>query len=213
MDPRPTRSDPNERKKRKQYEKENPHFQMQEFGLKAGVLGLMAVVALYPWEKKYEEHIAKEHPERLVKGKDRRASEGNDRWDDGGRDRRVRRNDSVRGGSGSERSYRDSGSRRSLQSGSVTGSQRGYPDSRSHRESVGPRSEMGSQRSHVDETRRRRSVDGRSLPSTVYDGYEYVPPHRGYVEEIGAMDDGWDKRSRRVSPDDYGHKNRRSSVR
>jgi len=67
--PRATIADPDQRIKRKQHEKEHPHFQMQEFALKAGVLALMGAVAVYPWERKYDEHVAKEHPERLEKGK------------------------------------------------------------------------------------------------------------------------------------------------
>lgn len=215
-DPRPGRADPNERKKRKAYEKEHPHFQMQEFGLKAGVLALMAAVAAIPISRKYEEHVAKEHPDRLEKGKGarRRKNEGRDRgWEsDGGRDsRRGNGRGSVRG-SVDVRSERGEERRRgtSIQESSRSSRQRGYIEDRSRRESVPPVSER-SYRS-IDDWRR-QSVDGRNLRMAVAEGYEYIPPHQGYIEEKGGMDDGWDKRSKRVSLDEYRRKDRRSSVR
>jgi hypothetical protein len=204
-DPRSGRSDPNERKKRKEYEKKHPHFQMQEFGLKAGVLALMAAVAAIPISKKYDEHVRNEHPERLEKGKgdgerkrseDRERERERERERDGGRERRDPRR------------------RMTVQEGSAGGRQRAYVEDRSRRGSVGAGSDgRRSLRSNIDDGRGRRSIDGRSLRLAVADGYEYIPPYRGYVEEKGRTDDGWDRRSARASADEYRHRDRRSGAR
>jgi len=83
-DPRPGKANAEERAKRKQYEKEHPHFAMQEFGMKAGVLAAVGALTLYPWEKKREEHVREHHPERLERRRDRER----DTRDDGRRDMR-----------------------------------------------------------------------------------------------------------------------------
>jgi len=234
--PLPSNSNPDERRRRKEYEKEHPHFQMQEFGLKAGVLGLMAVVALLPWEKQYEEHVKREHPERLEKGrsdeerreKGKRRAEGRERQEErstrgyGDSDSGSRRSEravSV-GGRRSDRgsAYTSQDSRRDRRRMSVqeppSTRYRAYPDERSRRASVAPASESGRRRAPADDVRsRRRSVDSKALRMAVAEGYEYIPPHRGYVEEKGGMDDGWDTRSKRVSADEYAGRERRGSVR
>jgi hypothetical protein len=85
-DPRPSKAHPDHRAKRKEIEREHPHFNTKELGLKAGVLALLAGIALFPWEKKYDEHVKEHHPERLEKGnrdKERRKSEPRRRDGDG----------------------------------------------------------------------------------------------------------------------------------
>jgi hypothetical protein len=47
-DPRPSKAHPEHRAARKALEKEHPHFDIKELGLKAGVLMLLAGVALFP---------------------------------------------------------------------------------------------------------------------------------------------------------------------
>jgi hypothetical protein len=66
---RPSKAHPEERAKRKQLEKESPHFNMQDCGLKTAALVLLAAVACFPWEKKREEHVREKHPERLEGGR------------------------------------------------------------------------------------------------------------------------------------------------
>lgn len=64
-DPRPSKAHPDARTARKAFERENPHFNMQEFGMKAGALALLTAVALFPWEKEHEKHERAHHPERF----------------------------------------------------------------------------------------------------------------------------------------------------
>lgn len=236
-DPRPAKADPEQRAKRKQHEKEHPHFQMQEFGLKAGVLALMAAVAVYPWEKKYEEHVEKNHPERL-EGKGKGKREGREK------ERRRRRRRSVgdadasaseggRGGKESlveDNSWRGSeagggmGVRRDRRRASVAvaedhtaGRQRGYVDDRGGRGgAVGAAAgAAGSQRGRADfeETRaaRRRSVDPVALRLAIADGFSYVPQDRGYIDRRENVDADWDRRPREFVPDEYAFRPRRMS--
>ena len=112
-DPRPSKSNTEARAHRKALEKENPHFNMQEFGMKAGALALLTAVALFPWEKEYEKHERNHHPERFQdekngnSSKDRRGSkkDGDDRRGRGqGRDGDRRRRQSE--GGERQREYR-----------------------------------------------------------------------------------------------------------
>jgi len=92
---RPSKAHPLHRAKRKAIEKANPHFDLKEAGLKAGVLAVLAAVACYPRIK--AEHDLKHHPERFEKngkgkgkekgggdrGHERRRSEGYNREREG----------------------------------------------------------------------------------------------------------------------------------
>jgi hypothetical protein len=66
----PSKSNSDARAYRKTFEKENPHFNMQEFGMKAGALALFTAAVLFPWEKEYEKHERTHHPERFQDEKD-----------------------------------------------------------------------------------------------------------------------------------------------
>jgi hypothetical protein len=84
---RPSRAHPLHRAQRKAIEKANPHFDLKELGLKAGVLAILAAIACYPRIK--AEHDMNHHPERFQnkgkekeksdKGHERRRSEGHTR--------------------------------------------------------------------------------------------------------------------------------------
>jgi len=223
-DMRPAQANPEHRAKRKQYEKEHPHFKMQEFGLKAGVLALMGALTLYPWEKKYDEHVEKHHPERLEENK-KEKGEGN-----GGKERRKsvsegsRRDDSVRerrSVDGRRRGFNDEGSvrgsadggRRNRRQSVAEGSsrrQRGFIEDGSRRGSIGPGPDRRSRRAYpaVDDLRpqpRRRSVDPTALRLAVADGYEYIPPHKA---ERRSVDD-WDTSPRTIYDDGYAFRPRR----
>lgn len=50
----PSKAHPEHRARRKKLEKESPAFSMGEFGIKAAMMGLLAVVACFPWEKELE---------------------------------------------------------------------------------------------------------------------------------------------------------------
>lgn len=50
----PSKAHPEHRSRRKQLEKESPAFSMGEFGIKAAMMGLLALVACFPWEKELE---------------------------------------------------------------------------------------------------------------------------------------------------------------
>lgn len=221
-DPRPGKADPEQRAKRKQHEKEHPHFQMQEFALKAGVLALLGAVAVFPWEKKYDEHVAKHHPERLENGKDKGKGE---RKEKGGERRRSADEASAgdrRGSYGDDRSTRGSvdGGRRerrrmSVAEGGLAERQRAYiADER--RGSIGPGSDVGGQRlrTYVEEIRavgRRRSVDPGALRLAVADGYSYVPEDKGYIDGRRRVDADWDKRPREFVQDEYSFRPSRMS--
>ena len=71
-----SKAHPHHRAQRKAIEKEHPHFDHKELGLKAGVLAILAAVACYPRAK--AEHDMRNHPERFGgKGEDdRRGLEG-----------------------------------------------------------------------------------------------------------------------------------------
>jgi hypothetical protein len=104
-DPRPSKAHPKHRAARKALEEEHPHFGIKELGLKAGILALLASVALFPKIKAEAEILeGKVHDkgrEKLNEGKDdlegkedkrdsrRRRSSGHDR---------DRRRKSVSGG-------------------------------------------------------------------------------------------------------------------
>jgi hypothetical protein len=90
-DVRPSKAHPEERAKRKQLEKESPHFNMQDFVLKTGAMVLLAAVACFPWEKKREEHVRDHHPERLER---RRTGNGEGR-DEGRREGERRHRGSL----------------------------------------------------------------------------------------------------------------------
>jgi hypothetical protein len=101
--PRPAKAHPEHRQKRKEFEKENPHFNMTwNFGMKAGVVALMAALACFPWEKEYDKHVEEHHPERLQKNK-----RGSRDRDNGER----RRSNAQAGGQRGSRDYRRSGDR------------------------------------------------------------------------------------------------------
>jgi hypothetical protein len=83
-DVRPSKAHPEHRAKRKQLEKEHPAFSMQEFGIKAGMMALLAAVACFPWEKEVEKHHERrrqeEEGEERKKGeKDKSGSRGGER--------------------------------------------------------------------------------------------------------------------------------------
>jgi len=193
-DPRPSKAHPEHRAKRKQFENENPHFNMREAWLKAGVLATMAAVAAYPWEKKYDEHVAKHHSERL---ENRKSGEGKGKSDDR---RKGRDTDGDRGRRKSA-DYRGSERRRSVGYGSDI-------DAGIQRRLTAPNS--------VAERPRRGSVIGR-LP--VAEGFEYVPANREYIDRVprGSVDGDWERRARRrsvdvppVYRDAYGYRDRRA---
>jgi hypothetical protein len=74
-DLRPSKAHPEHRAHRKKLERESPAFSMQEFGIKTGMMALLALVACFPWEKELEEH-------------ERRKTEEEERVNgDGGRER------------------------------------------------------------------------------------------------------------------------------
>ena len=111
---RPSKAHPEARANRKAFEKESPHFNMNEFGMKAGALALLTAVALFPWEKEHEKHQRTHHPERFEdekdsKGKGRRGSardgDGGRRGRDADRDGGRRRRRQSEGGE-REREYR-----------------------------------------------------------------------------------------------------------
>lgn len=227
-DPRPTKANPEERAKRKAHEKENPHFQMQEFGLKAGVLALMAVVAVYPWERKYDEHVAKSHPERLERGKegDGRAKDkdqyryGRERNEGEGRERERRRsadeNRRRRGGPAYDHGESDGRRRERRRTTTAEGSggrQRGYIEDRDHRGSVPPASHVESPRVKTyDEdpkATRRRSIDPVALRLAVADGYSYVSEDRAYIDGRRSADQDWERRPREFVQDQYAFRPRR----
>ena len=198
-DPRPTKADPEQRAKRKAHEKEHPHFQMQEFALKAGVLALMGAVAVYPWEKKYDEHVAKHHPERVEKDSGKESESKGERGERRRRyvedDRRERRRMSVAGTAPRQRAYVAEGSRR---------------------ESVGAAMEGGGSRGrrHVEEVRtteRRRNVDPVALRLAVAEGYSYVPDDKGYIDGNRSADADWDRRPREFVQNDYVFRPSRSA--
>lgn len=225
-DPRPTKADPEQRAKRKAHEKIHPHFAMQEFALKAGVLALMGVVAIYPWEKKYDEHVAKRHPERLEKGNDKKAKDKKGRGREGnGRERRrsvgeARRPPPAYIEESSTRGSVDGGRRErrrmSVAENSIAPRQRAYIAEGSRRGSVGPASEAGSQRgrTYAEEARttgRRQSVDPVALRLAVADGYSYVPRDKGYIDGRRSADADWDKGPREFVQDKYVFRPRRTS--
>jgi hypothetical protein len=61
---RPSHAHPLHRAQRKAIEKEHPHFDLKELGLKAGVLAILAAIACYPRIK--AEHDKNQHPERFA---------------------------------------------------------------------------------------------------------------------------------------------------
>lgn len=86
---RPSKAHPVHRAQRKAIENKNPHFDLKDAGLKAGVLVVLAAVACYPRIK--AEHDIKNHPERFAgkgKGKGENKGKGKDsrRGGDEGRD-------------------------------------------------------------------------------------------------------------------------------
>lgn len=101
-DPRPSRANEEARRIRKQFEKENPHFDMKEFGIKAGAIALLTALTLFPWEKEIEKHERTHHPERFQDEKDR--GKGNRGRDDRRNDDRRRRRQSE--GGERQREYR-----------------------------------------------------------------------------------------------------------
>lgn len=186
--------------------------------MKAGVLALMGVVAVYPWEKKYDEHVAKHHPERLEKGDDKegkdkegrgRESKGRERRRSVGEARRpppayIEETNSRGSVDGGRRERR----RMSVAESSIAPRQRAYIAEGSRRGSVGPASEVGGQRGriHAEEaktTGRRQSVDPVALRLAVADGYSYVPQDNGYIDGRRSADADWDKRPREFVQDEY----------
>jgi len=93
-DPRPSKAHPEHRAQRKAIERENPHFDTKEFGLKAGILVLLAGIACYPWAKKYAEHEnadgSKSEARQRKEDKEARGSEGDRRRDRRSGDKRRR---------------------------------------------------------------------------------------------------------------------------
>jgi hypothetical protein len=162
-DPRPSKADAEQRAKRKQHEKEHPHFAMQEFGMKAGVLALMGALTLYPWEKKIEEHKRKEHPERF----ERQGGRGGDdkRGDDGREDRRR-----SLGGDGREMRSVGRADRESRRSAGAGGNR--IADERIYRAPI------------VERRPRRRTLDEKGMKLAVAEGFEYITPDKAYLDDI-----------------------------
>lgn len=120
-DVRPSKAHPEHRAKRKQLEKESPAFSMQEFGIKAGMMALLAAVACFPWEKELEKHEKRKAEEEKKEGERDREKKGKDR---GG----------LRGDRGGERRDRDSDRMDRRRDKEVRGERmRRYEDARAER--------------------------------------------------------------------------------
>jgi len=195
----PGKAHPDHRAARKQYEKENPHFNMQEFGLKAGVLALMGALAFVPWEKKYDEHVAEHHPERLEKGNDR--------------DRRRRRSVDERRPTDRRR---NDGRRRSIEGRhSERGARREHP---AERDWDRRRSVAGDYGRHEEERYRpvgrartggSESESQNSMRLAVAEGFEYLPANRAYLDTKRSTN-GADV-DMRVYTDDYQFRPQRAN--
>jgi hypothetical protein len=90
-DLRPSKAHPEHRARRKQLERESPAFSMGEFGIKTAMMGLLALVACFPWEKEVEKHERRLREEE--EGKRRRRERGDRGGGDGDGGRREGRDD------------------------------------------------------------------------------------------------------------------------
>jgi len=195
----PGKAHPEHRALRKQYEKENPHFNMQEFGLKAGVLALMGALAFVPWEKKYDEHVERNHPERLERGTDR--------------DRRRRRSvDERRAVDGRRRD----GRRRSIDGRhDERGVRREYPAERDwdRRKSVAGDYGRYEEERYRPVPRERTGASEKgsssSMRMAVAEGFEYLPANREYLDTKRST--RGEDIDMRVYTDDYRFRPQRAS--
>ena len=93
-DMRPSKAHPEHRARRKQLERESPAFNMQDFGIKTAMIGLLALVACFPWEKEVEKHERRREEEGEQERPGRRKGDDDDddgesrRRNEGGRERR-----------------------------------------------------------------------------------------------------------------------------
>ncbi|RDW68444.1 hypothetical protein BP5796_09101 [Coleophoma crateriformis] len=95
----PSKAHPEHRQKRLELEREHPAFNNKDGYYKAGLLALMAGIALFPWEKKHQEHDDKIRKEERQNQDDRRRRSYDDRGRDDHRrdDRRRSVDDRQRG--------------------------------------------------------------------------------------------------------------------
>ncbi|KAL3428296.1 hypothetical protein PVAG01_01805 [Phlyctema vagabunda] len=99
FDPRPSRAHPEHRAKRLAIEREHPAFNNKDGYYKAGLLALMAGIALFPWEKKHQEHeekIRREERQNQQEDSRRRRSHDDRPRDEYERDDRRRSADGER---------------------------------------------------------------------------------------------------------------------
>lgn len=91
-DMRPSKAHPEHRARRKQLERDSPAFNMQDFGIKTAMIGLLALVACFPWEKELEKHERRREEEGGRERTGRRKGDDDDgesrRRNEGGRERR-----------------------------------------------------------------------------------------------------------------------------
>ncbi|KIN03797.1 hypothetical protein OIDMADRAFT_143290 [Oidiodendron maius Zn] len=91
-DMRPSKAHPEHRARRKQLERDSPAFDMKDFGIKTAMIGLLALVACFPWEKELEKHERRREEEGERERTGRRKGDDDDGESrgrsEGGRERR-----------------------------------------------------------------------------------------------------------------------------